>query len=354
MRRVSGPLLDRLDLRIEMPRSRRRSSSHGIAGRRSAVVARESLRRAAGTGAQPRTGRMPTSSPARRARQSPALRIARKRLLEDLAQRIAMSARGVHRLLRVARTIADLAAARRSTRGSILAAAGCAIPAPGSARRMAADIGLDRSIDERARLDRACSRGWRRRRALRSPGRRIRRRRRPSLEAARAVGWTRCVAGERRRPRAACSRQRATVQRIRAAAAIRPDRASPARAGVWTLTPLDDGYPARLRELDRHRPYCSVRVTRTRSRGRSVARRWHAPADARWPRSRRARRRAPRGMRRDRGLRPGDRHRRRGPRGHARGRGHGRWRSSAAGMPIPGRAPIAPWSRRDPGDAAAP
>jgi magnesium chelatase family protein len=54
-----------------------------------------------------------------------------ERLLEDLAQRSGMSARGVHRTLRVARTIGDLAGRVAVVEEDLLAAAGLRDPGRG-------------------------------------------------------------------------------------------------------------------------------------------------------------------------------------------------------------------------------
>jgi magnesium chelatase family protein len=54
-----------------------------------------------------------------------------ERLLEDLAQRNGMSARGVHRTLRVARTIADLGAHPDVVEEDLLAAVGLRDPGSG-------------------------------------------------------------------------------------------------------------------------------------------------------------------------------------------------------------------------------
>ena len=106
--RVSGPLLDRIDLHVEVPRV-----PVGAAGRRrrigepSAACARASRRRAH---AQHRRARS-RSTRARAAARCAALpaRRAGRRLLEPASERLGLSARAYTRILRVARTIADLA-----------------------------------------------------------------------------------------------------------------------------------------------------------------------------------------------------------------------------------------------------
>jgi len=128
--RISGPLRDRIDLTVSVPpipyaelaaRSRGETS---LAIRERVTRARERQRaRWEGMGATERrsrgTGRG-AGVPAWNAALSPAAtarwcRLDREggRLMEDAADRLGLSARGVHRVLKVARTIADLDAADR-------------------------------------------------------------------------------------------------------------------------------------------------------------------------------------------------------------------------------------------------
>jgi len=118
--RVSGPLLDRIDIHVEVP-PLRYESLVGNGGSRSSeevraevLVARE--RQSARNGAAAPDG-APTTSGA----SNPNARLATReierhcaldargtRLLRAALERLGLSARGVHRVLRVARTIADL------------------------------------------------------------------------------------------------------------------------------------------------------------------------------------------------------------------------------------------------------
>ncbi|MBX3726194.1 MAG: ATP-binding protein [Xanthomonadales bacterium] len=105
--RLSGPLLDRIDLHVEVPRlaqqvllapegggepsarvrsrvAEARAVQHARSGADNALLAGPALRRHAALGASER------------------------RLLEQAAERLELSARACHRILRVARTIADL------------------------------------------------------------------------------------------------------------------------------------------------------------------------------------------------------------------------------------------------------
>jgi magnesium chelatase family protein len=108
VRRVSGPLLDRIDLCIAMPRVRPEELISGLPGEPSSRVA-ERIAHARAL-AMARTPGVPNAlvpggwldvvcRPDGHARE----------LLTDLANRTGMTGRGVHRVLRVARTIADLA-----------------------------------------------------------------------------------------------------------------------------------------------------------------------------------------------------------------------------------------------------
>ncbi len=109
--RLSGPLLDRFDLQVEVPRVPREQMHGGedTAREGSAVV------RARVTGARERQLRrqgMPNAllGPGQLHRHC-ALGTEEKKLLERAVERLGLSARGWHRVLRVARTIADLGGA---------------------------------------------------------------------------------------------------------------------------------------------------------------------------------------------------------------------------------------------------
>jgi magnesium chelatase family protein len=125
--RISGPLLDRFDLRIEVPELSWRELEQPAHGEGSAVVAERVLR-------------------ARRIQEKrfaahPSVRVnadAEGRLLEEIApldadgravlakaaERFGFSARGYHRILRVARTLADLDDADRIEKRHVLEAVG--------------------------------------------------------------------------------------------------------------------------------------------------------------------------------------------------------------------------------------
>lgn len=104
-RRLSGPLLDRLDLQVEVAPLPFKEWAGGARGERSETVrervlsARAAARKRGGTNAR---------LPSRRLREECGLDAACLGLAESAASRFALSARSLDRLLRVARTIADL------------------------------------------------------------------------------------------------------------------------------------------------------------------------------------------------------------------------------------------------------
>lgn len=117
--RVSGPLLDRIDLHVEVPRPRA-SEMAGPPGEASAAVrarveeARD--RQAKRYGAAPgEGGAAPTnaSAPVPALRHGLRLADAAGRLLDRAFERLGLSGRGYERALRVARTVADLRASER-------------------------------------------------------------------------------------------------------------------------------------------------------------------------------------------------------------------------------------------------
>lgn len=107
--RISGPLLDRIDLRIEVPRlettellAARAPSTSAQADARSRVVTARKIQ-------QRRNGCLNARLTPGLLQQCCTLPPAAERLLARSLEQMNLSARGVHRLLRVARTIADLA-----------------------------------------------------------------------------------------------------------------------------------------------------------------------------------------------------------------------------------------------------
>jgi magnesium chelatase family protein len=106
--RVSGPVLDRLDLQIEVP-ALTAAEMHAARSGESSAAVRERV--CAARERQRARGRLNAALPAGRLVECCALDTAGRRLIADGMDRGGMSARAVHRALRVARTIADLASA---------------------------------------------------------------------------------------------------------------------------------------------------------------------------------------------------------------------------------------------------
>src|SRR5690348_4102445 len=109
--RVSGPLLDRIDLKLEMPRVAQAELRGIEAGEISAVVR---ARVAVARGRQlARAGKVNSALSNREAERDCALDARSQALLDRAIERLGLSARAYHRILRVARTIADLAGRAR-------------------------------------------------------------------------------------------------------------------------------------------------------------------------------------------------------------------------------------------------
>jgi magnesium chelatase family protein len=107
--RISGPLLDRIDLHVEVPRLPAGQLGAGEAPEGSAEVrARVSAARAQ---AMDRTGKPNGALATAEVNRYCTLDSAGRHLLEQAMQRLGLSARAYHRVLKVARTIADLAGA---------------------------------------------------------------------------------------------------------------------------------------------------------------------------------------------------------------------------------------------------
>ena len=112
--RISGPLMDRFDLRIEVPPVAYRDLDLPAAGEASAAVAARvaaaRARQAARFAATPEL-RVNADAEGTLLEQIAAPDAEGRALLARAAERFGLSARGYHRVLRVARTIADLDAA---------------------------------------------------------------------------------------------------------------------------------------------------------------------------------------------------------------------------------------------------
>jgi magnesium chelatase family protein len=110
--RISGPLMDRFDLRVEVPPVAFRDldlpeageSSAEVAGRVAQARARQEERFAGHE-----TARVNADAEGRLLEEVATPDAQGKALLATVAERMGLTARGYHRVLRVARTIADLA-----------------------------------------------------------------------------------------------------------------------------------------------------------------------------------------------------------------------------------------------------
>jgi magnesium chelatase family protein len=110
MSRISGPLLDRIDLHIEVPAvpfqelSASADGTSSVSMRQQVVRAREVQRQRFGTASHRTNSRMTS----RQLRKFCPLDIAGRQLLQTAMDNLGLSARAHDRILRVARTIADL------------------------------------------------------------------------------------------------------------------------------------------------------------------------------------------------------------------------------------------------------
>ena len=112
-RRISGPLMDRIDLHIEVPAVPEREITSRQSGESSASV-RDRVN-AARERQLARQGKPNVALPAREVDRYCAPDASGATLLKQAISRLGLSARGYHRVLKVARTIADLAGARGIT-----------------------------------------------------------------------------------------------------------------------------------------------------------------------------------------------------------------------------------------------
>lgn len=107
--RVSGPLLDRIDLHIEVPRmNHEQLRGNGQGAEESSAIIRERVAAARGRALE-RQGKSNAKLSVPEMKAHCALDDAGYRLLESALNRLGLSHRAYHRVLKVARTIADLA-----------------------------------------------------------------------------------------------------------------------------------------------------------------------------------------------------------------------------------------------------
>lgn len=113
--RISGPLLDRIDLHVEVP-ALMPSELRSAPNAESSAAVRSRVERARQRALERFAGRPTVSNAqmtARDVQRHCALDASAERLLDAAVERLALSARAYGRILKVARTIADLAAANR-------------------------------------------------------------------------------------------------------------------------------------------------------------------------------------------------------------------------------------------------
>ncbi len=112
-RRISGPLLDRIDLHVEVPRLPPSELRRGGQGQTTAEVRKRVM--AARDRQLERQGSLNAYLSADRVVEAVGLGERESVLLETACERLGLSARAYHRILKVARTIADVEAAPRVT-----------------------------------------------------------------------------------------------------------------------------------------------------------------------------------------------------------------------------------------------
>ena len=117
--RISGPLRDRLDLVVEVDAVPITELTQGVPGESSAAVRGRVLTARARQLARPIRSRVNATLTGSELKKVAPLDSAGRRLLERSAERLQLSARAFHRVIRVARTIADLADADAVTTGHL-------------------------------------------------------------------------------------------------------------------------------------------------------------------------------------------------------------------------------------------
>lgn len=108
--RISGPLMDRFDLRIEVPAVRFQDLTLPASGERSHVIANRVLAARALQNTRYTNMEIATNSDLKGDAMDRLIQMddVAKHYLEQAATKLNLTARGFHRVIRVARTIADL------------------------------------------------------------------------------------------------------------------------------------------------------------------------------------------------------------------------------------------------------
>ena len=106
--KLSGPLLDRTDLRVDVPAVSIADLAAPAAGGESSAAVAARVARARETQEKRQNGMLNAHIPAENIENIVDLQMDARELLTGAAEKLRVSARGYHRLLRVARTVADL------------------------------------------------------------------------------------------------------------------------------------------------------------------------------------------------------------------------------------------------------
>lgn len=120
--KISGPLLDRIDLTIEVPALSAEDLVHAPPGESSTQVLQRVL--AARNIQQQRQGKVNAMLTSSELDNIAEILPETKQALGEILEKLSLSARSYHRILRVARTIADLAGEPQVTRAHLLRAVG--------------------------------------------------------------------------------------------------------------------------------------------------------------------------------------------------------------------------------------
>ncbi len=142
-RKISGPLLDRIDLHIAVPAVPWSDLSKGEAPEPSAAIRQRVVdaRRLAASRFPGRSAMRNADLPVSEFERAMALDASSRRLMGTIVERLGLSLRALHRSLRVARTIADLAGSERVSASHLAEAVGYRLRgAPDSTRRLDSSV----------------------------------------------------------------------------------------------------------------------------------------------------------------------------------------------------------------------